>query len=100
MGLFTTLVTLPLAPVRGAAWVAQQVADEAERQLYDESRIRRELLQLELDHDAGVIGDEEHAAQSEELLARLAEARAAREQAAPRSSAGLTETANMEGGDG
>jgi Gas vesicle protein G len=96
MGLFTTLVTLPLAPVRGAAWVAQQVAEEAERQLYDESRIRRELLQLELDHDAGVIGDEEHAAQSEELLARLSEARAVRQQAAAQSRGRLTETADTE----
>jgi hypothetical protein len=79
MGLFTTLVTLPLAPVRGAAWVAQQVAEEAERQLYDESRIRRELLQLELDHDAGMVDDEEYAERTDALLERLAEARAHRE---------------------
>lgn len=72
MGLFTTLVTLPLAPVRGAAWVAQQVADEADRQLYDEGHIRRELLQLELDHEDGVVGDEERAAMEDGLLERLA----------------------------
>lgn len=68
MGLFTTLVTLPLAPVRGAAWIAQQVADEAERQQYDEGQIRRELLQLELDHDAGLVGDEEYAARADTLI--------------------------------
>lgn len=72
MGIFTSLITLPLAPVRGAAWVAQQVADEADRQLYDESQIRRELLQLELDHDDGLIEDEERAAQEDALLERLA----------------------------
>ena len=33
VGLFTSLVTLPLAPVRGAAWVVDQVAQEADRQL-------------------------------------------------------------------
>jgi len=75
VGLFTSLITLPLAPVRGAAWVAQQVAEEAERQLYDESNIRRELLQLELDHEAGVIEDEDYVQRSDELLERLAQSR-------------------------
>ena len=31
MGLFASLITLPLAPVRGTAWVAQQVAEEARK---------------------------------------------------------------------
>ena len=75
MGIFTGLVTLPLAPVRGAAWVVQQVAEEAERQLYDESSLRRELLQLELDHDAGLLTEESYGEQADELLARLAQAR-------------------------
>jgi glycine/D-amino acid oxidase-like deaminating enzyme len=75
MGIFTALVTLPLAPVRGAGWVVQQVAEEAERQLYDESNMRRELLQLELDHDAGLVSDETYEEQADELLARMAEAR-------------------------
>ncbi|MDQ3090876.1 MAG: gas vesicle protein GvpG [Actinomycetota bacterium] len=75
MGFFTGLVTLPLAPVRGAAWVAEQVADEADRQLYDEEQIRREMMQLELDHDDGEIGDEERADMEDALLDRLAIAR-------------------------
>lgn len=75
MGIFTSLITLPLAPVRGAVWVAQQVADEADRQLYDESQIRRELLQLELDHEDGLIEDEERVEQEDALLERLAVAK-------------------------
>jgi hypothetical protein len=75
VGIFTSLITLPLAPVRGAAWVAQQVADEADRQLYDESQIRRELLQLELDHEDGLIEDEERVEQEDALLERLAMAK-------------------------
>jgi hypothetical protein len=66
---------LPLAPARGAAWVAQQVADEADRQLYDEAQIRREMLQLELDYEDGKIGDEERANMEDALLERLAIAR-------------------------
>jgi Gas vesicle protein G len=79
MGFFTGLLTLPLAPVRGAVWVVEQVAEEADRQLYDEGNIRRELLQLELDHDDGKIDDAERLAREDELFERLeiAHARAA-----------------------
>ena len=48
MGLFKELVLLPLAPVRGTLWVTEQIAQEAEAQLYDEDRIKRELIQLYL----------------------------------------------------
>jgi hypothetical protein len=75
MGLFKELVLLPLAPVRGTAWVAEQIADEADRQLYDEDNIKRELLQLEMDHMSGAIGDEEREWIERDLFDRLAVAR-------------------------
>ena len=78
MGLFTALVTLPLAPVRGVVWVAEQIADEAERQLYDEGSIRGEMLQLELDYDDGLIDEQERTAREEELMRRLAVSQARR----------------------
>jgi hypothetical protein len=71
VGFFSGLATLPLAPVRGAAWVSKQVADEADRQLYDEDQIRREMIQLEIDYDDGKIGDEERADMEDALLERL-----------------------------
>jgi phage host-nuclease inhibitor protein Gam len=79
MGIFTGLLTLPLAPVRGVVWVTEQVAEEIDRQLYDEGNIRREMLTLELDYDDGKIDDEERQAQEEALFERLAvsQARAA-----------------------
>lgn len=72
MGLFTGLITLPLAPVRGVAWIAEQVMEELERELYDEDSIRREMLQLELNFDDGLIDEEERQAREEVLLERLA----------------------------
>jgi Gas vesicle protein G len=79
MGLFTGLLTLPLAPVRGVAWVTEQVAEEIDRQLYDEDSIRRELLALELDYEDGKIDEEEREAHEVALFERLAisQARAA-----------------------
>lgn len=75
VGLFKELVLLPLAPVRGTAWVAEQIAEEADRQLYDEDNIKRELVQLEIDAEEGLLGPKERAAKEDELLDRLAVAR-------------------------
>lgn len=72
MGLFKELVMLPLAPVRGTAWVAEQIAGEAERRLYDEDAIKREMLQLEIDFDDGKLGEKERMAKEDELLERMA----------------------------
>ena len=83
MGLFTGLITLPLAPVRGVAWIAEQVMEELERELYDEESIRRELLQLELDHDDGLIDEEERRVREEALLERLAMSRYGGAEAGP-----------------
>ncbi len=81
MGLFTGLLTLPLAPVRGVAWIVEQVVEEADRQLYDEASIRRELLALEIDYDDGKLTEGEREELEEALLARLAVTQA--RQAAP-----------------
>ena len=75
MGLFKELALLPLAPVRGTAWVAEQLAEEADRQLYDEDNIKRELVQLEIDTEEGQVGPKERRAREDELLERLAVAR-------------------------
>ena len=79
MGLITGLLTLPLAPVRGVAWVAEQVADQAEQELYDEGRIMRELATVEMAHEAGEIDEETLERQVDALLERLEEGRRLRE---------------------
>ena len=99
MGLLKTLVTLPLTPVRGVVWVVEQVADEADRQLFDETRIRAEMLQVELDHDEGLVDDEERAAIEEELFARLAIARQRMREEADHGGA-LSEVGGGEDADG
>lgn len=69
MGLFTGLLTLPLAPVRGTMWVAEQLAVEAERQLREEPR--RRLLVAERQLELGLISAEEYEAIEDAALARL-----------------------------
>lgn len=71
MGLITGLLTLPLAPVRGVAWVAEKVAEQAELELYDENRIMRELSELEAARERGEITNEAFDASVDALLERL-----------------------------
>jgi hypothetical protein len=76
--------------------VAKQVADEADRKLYDEDQIKHEMMQLELDYDDGKIGDEEREAMEDALLERLAISRE-REREARMLASEPEETPNEEG---
>jgi cytochrome c-type biogenesis protein CcmI len=73
VGLFTALVTLPLAPVRGVVWVAEQVRTEAERELYDPGTIRQRLDEIARARQEGTIDDADADAAERELVARLLE---------------------------
>ena len=75
MGVITGLLTLPLAPVRGVAWVTEKVREQAEAELYDEDRIMRELTELDRAFEAGEIDEEQFGEYADELLARLEIAR-------------------------
>ena len=75
MGLISGLLTLPLAPVRGVAWVGEQVAAEAERELDEETNVRRELARLELELELGKIDERTFEEREDELLERLERAR-------------------------
>ncbi|MBB0243209.1 gas vesicle protein GvpG [Streptomyces alkaliphilus] len=78
MGLITGLLTLPLAPVRGTAWVLDQVVLAAEREYYDPGPVRAQLAELERELNEGLIGEEEFDRREDELLDRLDEIEAYR----------------------
>ena len=75
MGLFTGLLTLPLAPVRGAMWVAEQLMAEAERELRKAQSPRRRLVEAERRLELGSISAEEYEAIEEEALEQLEQER-------------------------
>lgn len=75
MGLLTGLLTLPLAPVRGTIWVAEQVRDQAESQYYDPSVIRRQLEDVDELRSSGQITEDEAEAMEDALVERLMESR-------------------------
>ncbi|MEV6401007.1 gas vesicle protein GvpG [Streptomyces sp. NPDC051907] len=83
MGLITGILTFPLAPVRGTAWVLDQVIQAAEREYYDPAPVLSALAALEQELIAGRITDEEFDRREDELLDRLDEIEAHRQQSEP-----------------
>jgi Gas vesicle protein G len=73
MGLITGLLTLPLAPIRGVAWIAEQVKQEAERQWNDPGALQDALADVQARREAGLIDDAEADRLEDDLIARLLE---------------------------
>jgi cytochrome c-type biogenesis protein CcmI len=71
VGLVTGLLTLPLAPVRGVVWVAEQIHQEALHRTEDPAAIRRQLAEVDRARDAGELSAEDAAQQEEDLVRRL-----------------------------
>ncbi|HEV8099245.1 MAG TPA: gas vesicle protein GvpG [Gaiellaceae bacterium] len=71
MGLITGLLTLPLAPVRGTVWIAEQLAAEAERELREAQSPRRRLIEAERQLDLGLLTVDEYEVIEEEALDAL-----------------------------
>jgi len=71
MGLFTGLLLLPLAPLRGTIWIAERLGEYAERELSDEASARRLLAEAELAFERGELTEAEYEAVEDELLERI-----------------------------
>jgi hypothetical protein len=72
MGFLTDLLTFPvLGPIKGVIWIAEKVAEQADKELYDAEAVRGKLMELELRYDLGEISEEEYLAAEETLLERL-----------------------------
>jgi chorismate mutase len=75
VGLITGILGLPLAPVRGTIWVAEQIRQQAEDELYDPARIREQLEAVDRARTEGDLSDEEATRLEDELVERLMVAR-------------------------
>ena len=64
-----------LAPVKGVAWLAQQIQKETNRQLFDPAVIKARLAELQEQFDAELISEVEFRKAEEKLLERLQAAR-------------------------
>jgi hypothetical protein len=71
MGLLKSLVLLPLAPVEGVVWVAQQIQSQVDREMLGPEALLEELSELQAALEAGVINEDQYVETETELLDRL-----------------------------
>ncbi|EFE66407.1 MULTISPECIES: gas vesicle protein GvpG [Streptomyces] len=71
MGIVSGLLLLPLAPVRGTAWIADHLLQEARRQFYDPRAVQARLSALNRALDEGDIDEAAFEREEERLLALL-----------------------------
>jgi hypothetical protein len=71
MELLTLLLRLPFLPVQGVIRLGELLQEEAERQLRDPARIRRELDEAQRRYEAGEISEEEFIEIQDELASTL-----------------------------
>lgn len=71
MGLLKGLVMLPLAPVAGVAWVAEQIQAQVDKEMLGPDTILQELGRLQVAVDEGLISEDEYLEAETELLDRL-----------------------------
>jgi Gas vesicle protein G len=70
VGLITGVLLLPLAPVRGVFWVAEQINEEVNRRYYGEGAIVKELREVDEARRSGALTEQEAAKREEALLER------------------------------
>ena len=75
MGFLTGILLLPLAPLRGTIWLAERLADVAEREADSEATFRRLLVEAEIAFESGELSEAEYEQVEDELLERLELAR-------------------------
>jgi hypothetical protein len=71
MGFLSAIILLPLAPLRGTIWLAERLAEVAERDLDSDTTLRRLLVEAEMAYDSGELSLEEYEQVEDELLERL-----------------------------
>ncbi|MEU7967859.1 gas vesicle protein GvpG [Streptomyces sp. NPDC049097] len=71
MGLLSALLTAPLAPVRGVVWVADQLAEAADREVNDPAAVRAQLAELNQALEDGQIDLAAFEREEDRLLDRL-----------------------------
>ncbi len=62
---------LVTAPLRGLLWVFEEIADRAEKELYDEDAVKAELMEIYRKLEAGSLTEDDFNRREAELVERL-----------------------------
>ena len=99
MGLLSTILFFPITgPVKGIRWSLGKVQRVVEEELTDDSSIKQELMELQMQLELGDIDDAEYVRREAELMQRLREIREWRERLGRPTSGGPVRVARDAGG--
>jgi hypothetical protein len=100
MGLLAKLLFFPVTgPVAGIRWTLGKVQQVAEEELTDDSAVKQELMELQMQLELGDIDEEEYLRREAELMRRLREIREWRERLGRPTTGGPVRVVRDEGGD-
>ncbi|MGF0316708.1 gas vesicle protein GvpG [Nocardia fluminea] len=68
MGLISSILSLPLAPVRGVIWLGEVIQDQVEQQLHDPVTMRADLEEIDRAED---LSEEERKDAQQAVLDRM-----------------------------
>ena len=89
MGLLSKLLFFPIAgPVAGIRWSLSKVQNVVEEELTDDTPVKQELMELQMQLELGDIDDDEYVEREAVLMARLRDVRAWRERLGKATSGG------------
>jgi chorismate mutase len=71
VGLLSGILGLPFAPLRGTVWLAEQIAEEADRRMNDPAFIRQQLEAVAAARESGDLAPDEADRIERDLVARL-----------------------------
>lgn len=90
MGLLSNILFFPITgPVAGIRWSLRKVAQVVDEELTDDSSIKQELMELQMQLELGDIDDAEFVRREADIMARLRDVRAWRERLGKPVSGGL-----------
>ncbi|MGW4714737.1 gas vesicle protein GvpG [Nocardia sp. NPDC004260] len=75
-GVITSILTLPVAPVRGVIWLGELIQDQVEQKMRDPTVMRRELEEIDAAAAAGQLSEEERKQAQQAVLDRMTARRA------------------------
>lgn len=80
MNLVTMPLRLPFLPLQALVGLAETIRDQAEQELYNPARARRELEEVQEARERGAASDEDVARMEREVTRRLIDVRAPRDE--------------------
>lgn len=97
MGLLSKVIFFPVTgPVAGIKWTLGKVQHVVEEELTDDTPVKQELMELQMQLELGDIDDDEYVRREAELMLRLRDVRAWREKLGMGTSGGPVRVARPE----